>query len=383
LGHKSQKSEKTNDPVWRIFSLLAPLVCIIYYYSSKGFLSHSITTVTQETVSTPNITSTVTMNLCKDSTNLKLIEVNSELGAGTRGSSLGIQALKTASLGFSSNYFGCISTTKVKTENKHLFSKVTTPFAKRLPHIYTIYERVSQTVKNTLQQDQFPVILTGDHSTAGGLISGLKMAYPEKRIGVVWVDAHADIHSPYTTPSGNVHGMPIAALLNEDNLEKKRNELDKETKGLWEKIKNLGGIAPKISSFEDIVYVAVRDTEEEEDHLIVKHKIKKISVKELREKGIERIANEIKDYLKVDMIYLSFDVDSMDPSLSTGTGTPVENGISGFEAEDLLTRLVKDSRVKVFEMTEVNPLLDAQNNMAKNAFKILEKVTESIQKREK
>lgn len=381
MGPKSPRSveKKTQNPTWSIFSLLVPVTIYVIFISSKDTINNSFKS--QEIAVNTKNTSTSTMNLCQGASNLKLIEVNSELGAGTRGSSLGISALKTASLTVSSSYFACMPTTKVKTENKHLFSKVQNPFAKRLPHIYTIYDRVSQTVKNTIQQSQFPVILTGDHSTAGGLISGLKMANPEKRVGVIWVDAHADIHSPYTTPSGNVHGMPMAALLNEDNLEKKRNNLDKDTITLWEKLKNIGGFAPKINSFKDIVYVAVRDTEEEEDHLIEKHGMKKISVKELREKGIERIAQEIKEYLKVDVIYISFDVDSMDPTLSSGTGTPVAFGITNLEAESLLTNLVSDSRVKAFEMTEVNPTLDVQNTMAKNAFKILEKVTETIQKR--
>jgi arginase len=310
--------------------------------------------------------------------NLKLLEIPSELGAGTRGSSLGISALKTASLGSKSDYFACLPSTKVRTENKELFSAVVHPYAKRIPHIWTMWQRVSSSIKSTLEDGNFPIVLTGDHSTAGGLISGMKMAYPEKRVGVIWIDAHADIHSPYTTPSGNVHGMPIAALLNDDNMEMKRNEnLDLETVAIWQNMKKLGGISPKIQG-ENIVYIAVRDTEEEEDHIIEKKKIKKISVASLRQKGIEMIVSEVLEYLKVDVIYISFDVDSMDPTLSRGTGTPVPLGISNVEAEELIKGLVQDSRVKAFEMTEVNPTLDTENKMAKNAFKILSSVTDSI-----
>jgi arginase len=309
--------------------------------------------------------------------NIKLYEIPSELGAGTRGSSLGISALKTASLGAKSNYFACMSATKIKTENKELFSPVKHPYAKRIPHIWTMWQRVSSSMKTSLENGNFPIVLTGDHSTAGGLISGVKMAHPLKRVGVIWIDAHADIHSPYTTPSGNVHGMPIAALLGEDIREKERNIVDSETVSLWENMKNLGNIRPKISS-DDIVYIAVRDTEEEEDHMIESRKIKKITVDTLRQRGIQSIVQEVLEYLKVDIIYISFDVDSMDPSLSHGTGTPVENGITNIEAENLIKGLVQDSRVKAFEMTEVNPTLDSENKMAKNAFKILESVTDTI-----
>jgi len=269
---------------------------------------------------------------------------------------------------------------RLKTEKKELFTAVKHPYAKRIPHIWTMWQRVSASMKSSLETGTFPIVLTGDHSTAGGLISGVKMAHPEKRVGVIWIDAHADLHSPYTTPSGNVHGMPIAALLGEDIREKERNILDSETISLWNNMKNVGNISPKIQA-QDIVYIAVRDTEEEEDHMIESRNIKKISVKRLRDEGIQSIVNEVKEYLKVDIIYISFDVDSMDPSLSHGTGTPVENGITNVEAEILIKGLVQDSRVKAFEMTEVNPTLDSENKMAKNAFKILESVTDAIYSR--
>jgi len=109
-----------------------------------------------------------------------------------------------------------------------------------------------------------------------------------------------------------------------------------------------------------------------------RNKSKKISVDTLRRRGIQSIVSEVLEYLKVDVIYISFDVDSMDPSLSQGTGTPVPLGITNVEAESLIKGLAQDSRVKAFEMTEVNPTLDTENKMAKNAFKILSSVTDVI-----
>lgn len=86
-------------------------------------------------------------------------------------------------------------------------------------------------------------------------------------MGVIWIDAHADLHSPYTTPSGNMHGMPIACSLGEDNKERQQNRPDDETVEWWEKLKNMGGIFPKIN-YEDLIFIALRDFEPAEDHLI-------------------------------------------------------------------------------------------------------------------
>jgi len=360
------------DSLFRVLGLLIPLICILFYSHNDIFGKEKVVIQLQN--------STTAINYCKVQQNLRLYEIPSELGAGTRGSSLGIQALKTASIGSQSNFFACLPSTKIKTENKVLFTPVNHKFAKRIPSIYTMWQRNSAAMKNAFEESTFPIILTGDHSNAGGLISGVKMAYPEKRIGVIWIDAHADIHSPYTTPSGNVHGMPIAALLNDDNMDKQRNKLDQETKSLWDNMKNLGNIRPKISA-QDIVYIAVRDTEEEEDHMIESRHIKKITVDTLRQRGIQSIVKEVLEYLEVDLIYVSFDVDSMDPTLSQGTGTPVAHGLTNIEAETLLKGIVQDSRVKAFEITEINPTLDSENKMAKNTFKILDSVAETIHQR--
>src|SRR5690606_9940365 len=130
--------------------------------------------------------------------------------------------------------------------------------ALQLNHIAQILPKVADKVETTLKEGHFPLILTGDHSNAAGCITGVKKFIGEKRLGVVWIDAHADLHSPYTTPSGNVHGMPIAMLLGEDNRENAINEPDEETIRLWEELKRLGGeeISPKIQA-QDLVYIDI------------------------------------------------------------------------------------------------------------------------------
>ena len=99
---------------------------------------------------------------------------------------------------------------------------------------------------NSLKKNFFPFMLSGDHSSAVGTISGIKAANPSSRIGVIWIDAHADLHSPFTTPSGNVHGMTLMALLNQDNYNRRLHELDHLTSQQWDKLKKLDSISPKI-----------------------------------------------------------------------------------------------------------------------------------------
>jgi arginase len=310
---------------------------------------------------------------------IKLIEVKSEIGAGTRGASLGVEAIKIAALDFGSPFFKKFKAVEVKSENQLLLEPVVHDYAKRIKGVYTLNERIANELKTTIvKENAIPIVLAGDHSSAIGTIAGLKMAHPNKRLGVIWIDAHADIHSPYTTPSGNMHGMPIACSLDEDNKEKAINKLDDETSEFWEKLKNLGGICPKIN-YQDLVYIALRDFEPPEDFLIKRNKVRVFTLQEIRKKAVERVAIESLNYLdSCDIIYVSFDVDSMDSRISSGTGTPVPNGITEKEAGNLIYYIMRSKKIACFEMVEINPTLDKENLMAENAFEILQKATNQL-----
>lgn len=309
---------------------------------------------------------------------LKIIEVKSEIGAGTRGASLGSDAIKIAALDFGSRYFKTHKTIEIPNENHLLLESTGNPYAKRISGILTMAERIAEELAKTLKNKEFPIVLSGDHSSAIGTISGIKKAFSKTKLGVIWIDAHADIHSPYTTPSGNIHGMPLAVVLDEDNIECKINKPDQETINYWYQLKNVGNIAPKIT-YKDLVYIAVRDTESQEDFLLKKHGIKNFTTTEIRKRGVERIAIDTLQQLDhCDLIYVSFDVDSMDASISKGTGTPVANGITLREAGNLVARLMTNEKVCCFEMVEVNPTLDKENLMAENAFEILVRATNSL-----
>ncbi|MBI5857243.1 MAG: arginase [Sphingobacteriales bacterium] len=305
--------------------------------------------------------------------NIKLIEVPSEIGAGTRGASLGIEAIKIAALDFMSNFFIHFPSEKIPAENKLLYEPIESPYAKRIKGIAAIYERVSKSVCDSVKNNFFPVVLSGDHSTAGATIAGIKMAKPKSKLGVIWIDAHADLHTPYTTPSGNVHGMPMAATINKDNEDCAVHEVDDETVKYWNQLKNTGRIAPKVLP-EDVVFISLRDYEREEKYLIEKYAMKVISSKEVRNKGAENIVRAVLRYLAdCTDIYVSFDVDSLDSSISKGTGTPVGNGLKEREAEDLISKFMQNRKVCCFEVTEVNPTLDKENLMAEIAFNILQR----------
>lgn len=312
-----------------------------------------------------------------------LIENNSEIGAGTRGASLGVDALRIAAFNARSDYFNRYEISKIENENNRLFEEIGYPTAKRMIGVKNIFEKISTEIITVFEKNRFPLVLAGDHSSAGGTIAGIKMANPDKRLGVIWIDAHADLHSPYTSPSGNMHGMPLATALGVNNDEHKVNDVSEEVAATWNEIKNIGGIQPKIMA-EDLVFIGVRDTEEPEDYFISNNDIKNVSVEQVRRNGVETISEEVLDHLKnCDLIYVSFDVDSLDCDLvSYGTGTPVPNGLTEQEAGGLINHFLIDKRVCSFEIVEINPCLDnKQNKMAETAFRILESATSIIEKR--
>jgi arginase len=309
---------------------------------------------------------------------IKIIEVKSEIGAGTRGASMGVDAIKIAALDFGSPFFKRFKSVEIPNENNLLLEPIIHDYAKRIKGIYNLNERIAKEMQKTLKAGQIPIVLAGDHSSALGTISGIRMAYPEMKLGVIWIDAHADLHSPYTTPSGNMHGMPLCCALGEDNRERQVNKPDDETIEYWEKLKHMGDVFPKIS-YEDLVFIALRDYEPAEEHLIKKHKIRVFNLPEIRKKAVERIAIESLNYLDhCDLIYVSFDVDSMDSRISSGTGTPVPNGITEKEAGNLIYYLMRSKKIVCFEMVEINPTLDRENLMAENAFEILQKATNQL-----
>ena len=313
---------------------------------------------------------------------IKIIKNRSDIGAGTRGSDMGIDALEIAAINSGDDYFFKYPFVDVETHNESIYNKVKAPFAKRIVHVREQCERVAEAVKQSVLEDNFTIVLSGDHSNALGTISGIKAAHPDKKLGVFWVDAHADLHSPFTSPSGNIHGMPLAAALSEDNIPCKVNEVSAETLANWNNLKNIAVHGPKLDS-EHLVFFGLRDTESPEDKLMERMGIKNYPVHELRYRGFDACMKEAMAKMdSCDMIYISFDVDSMDCDMvSYGTGTPVPKGFDPKEAESIISEILRSGKTVCLELTEVNPLLDNRGNkMAETAFCILKAVTEKYLK---
>lgn len=311
---------------------------------------------------------------------IKLIKNRSDIGAGTRGSDMGVDAIEIAAINQNSDYFNQFPFEDVKTHNESIYDKNRSTFAKRIEHVVEQCTRVCTTVKKNLEANFFPIVLSGDHSSALGTISAIKSVYPAQTLGVIWIDAHADLHSPYTSPSGNIHGMPLSAAISDDNLSCQINELAPETQHYWDEMKNIGCKGAKVLP-QNIVYFGVRDTEEAEDKQIEKYKIRNYKVEEIRYRGLKTCVKEAIDKLSnCDILYLSFDVDSMDCDLiSYGTGTPVPRGFDQYEIIAIMDQIIETKKVVCIEFVEINPLLDNKGNkMAETAFEVLEHITSTI-----
>lgn len=306
---------------------------------------------------------------------LQFIFNPSELGAGTRGASLGPEAIRAAARAQNSTLFSEYPVYTLANRNDLLDRPTNFPYAKRIDGVLQIFEGIKTQVKEAIDSGMFPLIIAGDHSSAGGTMAGLKLAYPGKRLGVLWIDAHADIHSPYTTPSGNIHGMPIATALGVDQSDLQKNNLDLTTMQYWNQLKS-HSLKPA-----DLIYIGVRDVEEEEIHAMKQLNLRNYAVKELRDRGLQTCIDEITEKLQAcDIVYVSFDVDSMDPSeTSYGTGTPVPNGISFDEAKSILTSMSKLNNLACMELVEVNPCLDNEKNkMAERSFELINSLVKSL-----
>ncbi len=306
---------------------------------------------------------------------IQYIFVKSELGAGTWGASLGIEAIQLAASRRESDIFEKYPCHWIEDESK---DEDWPPFAHNIPKFIPLYDQITSEIGRVVLEDNFPIIIAGDHANAGGTIAGLRMAYPEKRLGVIWIDAHGDLHTPLTTPSGNLHGMPLGLSLGLGTQSNPgpnvKNKPETETAELWERLARFGGIYPKIDP-KDLVLIGIRDLEDEEWDLIRRMHIRYYAPEKIHELGIGTVGKEVQDYLRdCDMIYVSFDVDFLDISVVHGTGTPTHNGMTVGQARQLLKLLYNNPKVAALEICEVNPLLDTRNTTAEIVCDIIETI---------
>lgn len=282
-----------------------------------------------------------------------------DLGSGRRGVDMGPSALRIAGLDakLSSLGYKVIDSGDIFIQNMEK-QKISNPNLKYLNEILKTSGILAKKVEKVLKADQFPLCIGGDHSTAIGTISGIS-SYCRKnklKLGVIWIDAHTDMNTDKTTPSGNIHGMPLAASLGLGN----------------EKLVNFYGFSPKVKP-ENCILIGIRSID-----LLEKENIKKLgltvyTMSDIDKLGIHRIIKKVLSQFnkKVDHIHVSFDLDSVDPAVAGGVGTPVPGGLSYREAHLLMESIAECGCMSSLEVTEVNPILDNQNKSAEFATDII------------
>lgn len=314
----------------------------------------------------------------KNEQRIQLLEVYSDIAGHQKGAGCGIDALQQISQERNSRYFKQFSSEVILDENSAFEEPSVYTHAKYIDKIYQVIERVAYRIKKLKEQNLFPIIFSGDHASSAGVMHGLKMAHPKATIGVVYIDAHADIHSPYTSASGNMHGMPLAIACGLDNKAYKINALHPQEVLYWERLKQLSGY-PQAIEPHNVIFCGLRDFEAAEENVINEHNMSKFTAKDITYFGVKSVVESIFKQLEhCTHIYVSFDVDSIDPLYIPGTGTPASKGLSLEQALQLNMQLIKNEKVCAWEISEINPLLDTSNQSASFLFELVEKVTQML-----
>ncbi|MEH7114612.1 arginase [Neobacillus niacini] len=213
---------------------------------------------------------------------------------------------------------------------------------------------LAEKVDEVIQSGSFPLILGGDHSIAIGTLAGVSKHY--KNLGVIWYDAHGDLNTADTSPSGNIHGMPLAASLGIGH----------------HSLTDIAGYAPKVKP-ENVVIIGARSLDEGEKILIKEKGIKVYTMHEIDRLGMAKVMEETITYLKekTDGVHLSLDLDGLDPNDAPGVGTPVMGGISYRESHLAMEMLEEAKIITSAEFVEVNPILDEKNKTARAAVELM------------
>ncbi|CAM5346576.1 MULTISPECIES: arginase [Niallia] len=226
-----------------------------------------------------------------------------------------------------------------------------------LRNLHLIAEKslmLAEMVDKIIQSKSFPLILGGDHSIAIGTLAGVSKHYTN--LGVIWYDAHGDLNTAETSPSGNIHGMPLAVSLGYGH----------------ELLTNILGASPKIKP-EHVVIIGARSLDEGERRLIKELGIKVFTMHEIDRLGMTKVMESTIDYLKekTDGVHLSLDLDGLDPNDAPGVGTPVPGGISYRESHLAMEMLAESGLITSAEFVEVNPILDERNKTASLAVALM------------
>jgi arginase len=226
--------------------------------------------------------------------------------------------------------------------------------ARHLAAVKSVCERVADRASAIVSEGVFPIFLGGDHSISAGTVAGVAAA-SGGRTGLIWLDAHADFNVPETSPSGNIHGMPLAALTGRGHPD----------------LVNIGGTAPSVRT-EDVVIVGLRSVDIEERELLREAGVRVYTMKEVDAYGVARVVRgALKDLSHLDRVHLSFDLDVVDPDVAPGVGTPVRGGLTYREAHLVMELINEAAIVTSLDVVEVNPILDTRNGTAELAVELV------------
>ncbi len=286
---------------------------------------------------------------------IRVIGVPMDLGADRRGVDIGASAIRYAGLNdqlrrlnHQVRDIGNITVPQPESQpigNSRL---------KYLEQIVKVSEELADAVAAALAENEFPLVLGGDHSIALGSITGVTRVH--KDIGLLWIDAHGDFNTEETTPSGNIHGMILAALAGLGNS----------------RLTSIGGWAPKLNT-QTIVIVGARDLDTGERELLRTHGVHVFTMPDLDQRGMSDVMREALAIAGQanDGIHLSLDMDALDPTYAPGVGTPVRGGLTYREAHLAMELIADSDRLVAMDVVEVNPILDRENATALLAVELV------------
>ncbi len=282
-----------------------------------------------------------------------------DLGAGRRGVDMGVSALRVAnlnarlaSLGYDVEDLGNVPVAQPETNPEG------TPSARYLPQITATCASLAAKVADTMAAAKFPLVLGGDHSVAVGTFAGVSKHFRDRgeKIGLIWVDAHADMNTPETSPSGNVHGMPLACCVGMGPAE----------------LTNIFGFAPKADP-RNVVMVGIRSVDEMERNNIQRAGVRVFTMRDIDERGVRGVMAEaiLQASEGTAGFHVSLDMDAVDPQEAPGVGTPVRGGLTYREAHLIMELLCDSDAMRSMEVVEVNPVIDEANRTANLAVELV------------
>jgi arginase len=299
------------------------------------------------------------MNKKVQSKVVNLIGFPMDLGADRRGVDMGPSALRIANLKGKLEQLGykVIDSGDIFIQNVER-QKIVNPKLKYVNEILRTSRILAGKIEKVLEKGQFPLCLGGDHSMAIGTIAGISSFCKKNKLkpGVIWIDAHADMNTDDTSPSGNIHGMPMAAAVGLGN----------------ERLVSFYGFSPKVKA-DNCALIGVRSIDPQERVNIKKVGLPVFTMSDVDKLGIHRIISRVLKQFreKVDHIHVSFDLDSVEPDIAPGVGTPVPGGLSYREAHLLMESIAECGCMSSLEISEVNPILDRKNRSAEFAVDLI------------